>query len=242
MNGAGKIKELFRFDGYNLIDLSYTFEVGMPAWPTHPHYSREVVEEYENDSFFNKITFCEHNGTHMDAPLHFIPGAVGIDALDYTKFFGRALIVDAFTDYGVEHYLNKEHLLDWEEKHCPIREDDMVFVRFGMDRKYALEPNDRPFIENWGGVSKDAAAYLAEKKISIIGTDTLCIDAFDNKDNDAHHIFLEHGIYILENLMHLGELPYAVGVAALPLKFKGGSGSPTRVIAFVPKEDGAAER
>ena len=94
MNGAGKIKELFRFDGYNLIDLSYTFEVGMPAWPTHPHYSREVVEEYENDSFFNKITFCEHNGTHMDAPLHFIPGAVGIDALDYTKFFGRALIVD----------------------------------------------------------------------------------------------------------------------------------------------------
>ena len=228
------LKQHFSFPGYRLMDLSYTFEEGMPAWPTHPKYSREMVEQYENGAYFNKITFCEHNGTHIDAPLHYIPSGTPLDQLDCSSFFGRALIVDAYTDYGVDHYLTKEHLQDWEARHCEIQPGDMVFVRFGMDLKYGLAPNDKAFVERWGGVRKDAADYLVEKGISIIGTDTLCIDAYDNAASEAHHAFLGHGVLVVENLMHLGELPPAVGIAALLLKFKGGSGSPIRVIAFIP--------
>ncbi|MCI8398010.1 MAG: cyclase family protein [Oscillibacter sp.] len=237
MKTMDEIKAAFSFPGYELVDLSYTFEEGMPAWPTHPHYKREIIERYENGSYFNKISFCEHNGTHIDAPLHFIPGGTPLDGLDFTRFFGRALIVDAFTDYGVDHYLTAEHLRAWEEKHCAIQKGDMVFIRFGMDRKYALEPNDRAFVENWGGVDKGAAEYLVQKGVSIVGTDTLCIDAYNNADSDTHHAFLGSGIYVIENLMRLGELPPVVGIAALPLKFKDGSGSPIRVIAFVPRKD-----
>ena len=231
-----EIKQMFSFSDYELVDLSYTFEAGMPAWPTHPRYGQEVIERYENGAYFNKITFCEHNGTHVDAPVHYIPNGTALDELDDSKFFGRALIVDAFSDYGVDHYLKEEHLRDWEAKHCEIQKGDMVFVRFGMDRKYDLAPNDKAFIEKWGGVDKGAAQYLVDKGISIIGTDTLCIDAYDNAASEAHHAFLGNGILVIENLMHLGDLPPAVGIAALPLKFKGGSGSPIRVIAFVPKQ------
>lgn len=230
------IKQTFAFPDYTLVDLSYTFEKGMPSWPTHPGYECNMVEEYENGSYFNKISFCEHNGTHLDAPRHFVPGGTAIDKLDCATFFGRALIVNAQTDYNEEHYLTKEQLRDWESKHCEIEKGDMVFVRFGMDRKYDLAPNDKSFIQNWGGVNRGAAEYLVEKGISIIGTDTLCIDAYDNADSEAHHIFLGNNVLVIENLMKLDTLPPAVGIAALPLKFKDGSGSPLRVIAFVPKE------
>lgn len=231
------IKNAFAFPGYDLVDLTYTFEPGMPAWPTHPGYSCEMIEQYEHGSYFNKISFCEHNGTHIDAPLHFVPGATPLDELDCSVFFGRALIVDAFTDYNEDYNLTKEQLLDWEAKHCEIQKGDMVFVRFGMDCKYDLAPNNEAFIQKWGGVNKEAADYLVEKGITIIGTDTLCIDAYDNTEiSPAHQAFLGNGVLVIENLMKLGELPPAVGIAALPLKFKGGSGSPLRVIAFVPKK------
>lgn len=229
------LKRDFSFPGYRLVDLSYTFEVGMPSWPTHPHYFSNAVEWYENGSYFNQVSFCEHNGTHLDAPAHFVPGGAGVDALEPAVFFSRALIVDLFADYGEEHWLTKAHLQDWETGHGEIQRGDMVFVRFGMDRKYALQPNQKPFLEKWGGVSKEAAEYLVEKGVGIVGTDTLCIDAYDNPDNDAHNVFLKNGVLVIENLARLHELPPAVGVAALPLKFKGGSGSPVRVIAFVPE-------
>ncbi len=229
------LKQQFEFPEYQLVDLSYTYEDGMPVWPTHPHYHREVVEKYEVDAYFNKISFCEHNGTHLDAPIHFIQGGEPLDKIDCRSFFGRALIINAYRDYQEDHYLTLEQIKDWESKHCSIQQGDMVFVRFGMDNKYALEPHGKAFIEKWGGVSNEAAQYLTDKCIRIIGTDALCINAYDNPD-DVHYIFLGKGVLIVENLRHLGNLPAVVGVAALPLKFKDGSGSPIRVIAFVPKE------
>ena len=224
---------------FEFVDLTYAYEEGMPVWPTHPHYFQNRWEHYENGFYFNQITLGEHNGTHIDAPGHFIqegPAHYFIEQMDIRRFFGRACIVDACRDFGEQYRLTVQQLREWEAAHEPIQAQDMVFIRFGMDRKYALAPDHQDFIQRWGGVSPEAAQYLADKGISVVGTDALSIDIYGNPNSAAHQIFLGNEIYVIENLVNLDQLPSVVSVVALPLKLKGGSGAPVRVVALVEKK------
>ncbi len=230
---------LVNWGGFDLVDLTYTLEEGMPVWPTHPHYYSNPYEKYEGGWYHNLVIMGEHNGTHIDSPGHLIqegPNHYFVDKLDIGRLFGTACIIDAYGDYGEDYQLSLEQVKDWESKHGEIQKGEMVFVRFGMDLKYGIAPNNQAFIENWGGVGKEAAEYLTAKGISIIGSDALSIDPYD-RPLDAHGVFLSNDIYVIENLMNLSTLPARVSIAALPLKFKDGSGSPIRVIAFVPKAE-----
>lgn len=228
------------WNDFDLVDLTYTYEEGMPVWPTHPHYFANPCEQYEGGWYFNQIILGEHNGTHIDSPGHYVkegPAHYFVDQLDIRRFFGTARILDVYTDYGEDYELKVEQIKDWEAKHGEIQAGDMVFVRFGMDLKYGIAPNNQPFIQNWGGVGKPAAEYLVGKGVSIIGTDALSIDVYDNAASEAHGVILNNEVYVIENLVNLEKLPPVVSIAALPLKFKDGSGSPVRVIAFVPKAE-----
>ena len=231
---------LVNWNGFDLVDLTYTYEEGMPVWPTHPHYFANPCEQYETGWYFNQIILGEHNGTHIDSPGHHVkegPAHYFVDKLDINRFFGTARILDVYTDYGEDYELKVEQVKDWEAKHGEIQAGDMVFIRFGMDLKYGIAPNNQPFIQNWGGVGKAAAEYLVGKGVSIIGTDALSIDVYDNPTSEAHGVILNNEVYVIENLVNLDKLPPVVSIAALPLKFKDGSGSPIRVIAFVPKAE-----
>ena len=116
-----------------------------------------------------------------------------------------------------------------------IEAGDLVFIRYGQDDKYGICPNHRDFVANWGGLSKDGAEYLVSKNISVAGTDTLSIDALDNADFDAHKTLLGNDVYVIEVLVNLDKVPAVCFVEALPVKYKDGSGSPVRVLAYVPR-------
>ena len=106
-------------------------------------------------------------------------------------------------------------------------------IRFGWEDKYAILPEDKGFLRDWPGLSEEAARYLAEKGVAVVGCDTLALDAFGVKRYISHEILLGQGIPIMENLRNLGELPPFCAVVGLQNKFKGGSGSPIRLVAFV---------
>jgi kynurenine formamidase len=69
-----------------------------------------------------------------------------------------------------------------------------------------------------------------------VGCDTLAIDACGSATNEAHYALLGAGIAVIENITNLDRLPAFSYVMGLPNKFKGGSGSPLRLIAFVEPE------
>jgi len=70
-----------------------------------------------------------------------------------------------------------------------------------------------------------------------IGIDTSSIDCGPSKDFEVHHLTMSAGLYHLENVANLEELPPSgATVIALPLKLQGGSGSPARVLALVPND------
>jgi kynurenine formamidase len=224
------------FDGYEWIDLSHTLEEDIPAYPTHARFGRTLYESYEygDDALHYGLTTSEHTGTHMDAPLHFIPEGPAVDEIPLDRLAGRAATIEA-TDLGADGLLSVGRIEAWEENNGPIEAKDRVLIRYGWDRRWTTGPEGRRFLEDWPGLSGEAAEYLVGKGVSLVGCDTLAVDATISTENPAHYALLGSEVYIIENLKNLDLLPPFCRFLALPLKIRGGSGSPVRAIALVPR-------
>jgi kynurenine formamidase len=218
-------------DSAEIIDLSYTLEPGMPAWPTQARYGSVVYESYDlgDAALHSMITLSEHTGTHIDAPKHYIPRACPIDELPLKSVMGRGVHIDAL-GLKARGLFDAKAVKAFEQKNGEIKKGDIVMFRFGWDDKYRIQPQSSEYLKDWPGISKDCAEYLAEKEIKAAGCDCLSIDAFGSAD-EAHHVLLGKGIPIIENIKNLKALPVFSYVIGLPNKFKGGSGSPLRLIA-----------
>jgi kynurenine formamidase len=218
-------------DGAEIIDLTYTLEPGMPAWPTQARYGSVVYESYNsgNTALHSMITMSEHTGTHIDAPKHFIPHACPIDKLPIKTVMGRGVHIDA-PDIPPKGLFNAKAVKAFEQQNGKIKKGDIVMFRFGWDDKYRISPNSAEYLKDWPGISKDCAEYLAAKEIKAAGCDCLAIDAYGSA-NEAHYALLGRGIPIIENICNLSKLPVFSYIIGLPNKFKGGSGSPIRLIA-----------
>jgi len=225
------------FDGYEWVDLSHTLEEDIPAYPTHARFGKALYESYEYGDVAHHygLTMSEHTGTHMDAPLHFISGGpahYGTDEIPLDCLAGRAATIEA-TDLGAGGLLGVGRIEAWEEEHGPIEAGDRVLIRYGWDRRWTTGPERRHFLEDWPGLSGEAAEYLVGKGVSLVGCDTLAVDAAVSTENPAHYALLGSEVYIVENLKNLDRLPPFCLFHAFPLKIKGGSGSPVRAVALI---------
>jgi kynurenine formamidase len=223
-----------------LIDLSQTLEEHMPHCPTHSKYFHNLWGSYwhGNRSLSYQITMNEHNGTHVDAPAHFVSDAkphahVTIDDVPLTRLIGRGVRIDCRAMKEGD-YVSKGFLTDWEMKNGALTAGDIVAFNFGWSAHWGLRPNGQRYLNDWPGVGMDAAELLIEKSVAAIGVDTLSPDppaALSGKP--IHPVVLEKQILIIENLTNLEQLPDFFLFLALPLKIRGGSGSPIRAVAIV---------
>lgn len=223
-----------------LIDLSQPLEEHMPHFPTHSKYFHNLWGSYRHGgrSLNYQITMNEHNGTHVDAPAHFISDAkphahVTIENVPLARLMGRGVRLDC---QGMKEgdYVSKDFVTAWEAKHGTLAAGDIVTFNFGWSAHWALRPNDQRYTTDWPGVGMDAAEFLIEKSVAAIGVDTLSPDppaALAAKP--IHHVVLEKQVLIIENLTNLDLLPDFFLFLALPLKIRGGSGSPIRAVAAV---------
>ena len=219
------------------VDLTHTLEEGIPVWPTHARYGHTLYESYElgDTACQYRLTLGEHTGTHIDAPLHFIregDAHYDIASVPLDRLAGRAATIDV-TDLKPRETVPVERIERWEREHGEITADDRVLFRFGWDEYWDAGADGRRFLDDWPGLSGEAAAYLTEKEVAIVGCDTLAIDATGADDSPAHYTLLGNETYIVENLANLRELPPFSTLLTLPLKVKDGSGSPIRAVAIV---------
>jgi len=222
-----------------VIDLSQTLEEHMPHFPTHCKFFHNLWGSYWHGgrSLHYQITMHEHNGTHVDAPAHFINDAkphahVTIENVPLTRLIGRGVRLDC---RGMKEgdYVSRGFITDWEVKHGTLAAGDIVTFNFGWSAHWALRPEGERYLSDWPGVAMDAAEYLIAKSVAAIGVDTLSPDppaALAGKP--IHPVVLEKRVLIIENLTNLDQLPDFFLFLALPLKIRGGSGSPLRAVAF----------
>jgi kynurenine formamidase len=222
------------------IDLSETLEEHMPHFPTHSMFFHNLWGSYwhGNRSLSYQLVMHEHNGTHVDAPAHFISDAkpeahVTIDRVPLTQLMGRGVRLDC-RGLKAGQYATESQIRVWEDGHGPLEAGDIVLFDFGWAAHWALRPHHQHYLENWPGVSMDAAEYLLSKSAAAIGVDTLSPDPPEAlATRPIHPVVLEKQMLIIENLCHLDQLPDFFLFLAFPLKIREGSGSPIRAVALV---------
>lgn len=223
----------------DVVELSHTLEEHIPIWPTHSRYLHTLWHSYwhGDDAIDYQLLINEHNGTHVDAPAHFIREGNAhkwINEMPIKSFFGSCITMD-MSFLGKRGILTKEQIILWEEQNEEIQENDIVFINFGWARYWKNRPEDKEYVNDWPGVGRSAAEYLRDKKVKMVGVDTLAVDAFKAEGDPAHYALLGNEILVIENLNNLDKLTKRCYFMALPLPIKEGSASPIRAIALIEK-------
>lgn len=243
------------FDGIQsgqieVIDLTHPLDDQAPYWPEgsgpspfHAH----VVATFEKGGYFARdLEMPEHFGTHMDAPAHFDPKGKTLDQIQVTQFLRAAYVIDVREGVrsNVDYRVTAQDLENWERRNGTIPSGCVVFFLTGWGKRW---PSQKEFMNqdaqgrlHFPGLSLEAAQYLLDRSHpAAIGIDTASIDYGPSQNFEVHRLTMPAGLYHLENVAKLDRLPArGAYVVALPMNLKGGSGSPTRVLALVPKESG----
>ena len=233
-----------------IIDLTYSFDETTIYWPTADGFVlTEGTKGWQEAGYYyeaNAFQAAEHGGTHLDAPIHFSEGQWSTDEIPLERLMGPAVVVDvskiALADR--DYLVTVQDFMDWEAQHGPLPEKVIVLLKTGYgqfwpDRTLYMG-TDRRGPEgiaelHFPGLDPAAAHWLvAERSISAIGIDTPSIDYGQSTSFEAHQTLFAGNIPVFENVANLDSLS-AEGfvVIALPMKIKGGSGGPLRMVALV---------
>jgi kynurenine formamidase len=208
-------------------DLTHTFSPRLPVYPLFTPVRIRQRFDYQKDGFFaNEVTFDEHTGTHMDAPLHFIAGGLSADRLPADRLIAPLAVVSiaARAAKDPDTLVTVDDLLAWEKRHGRVPPGAVVAMHSGWDMK---DTSHTP------GFSEEAARFLVDRRDIVgVGVDTLSLDAAVAKKFVAHLAFLGAGKYGVELLANLGAVPAAGATMILGApKHEGASGGPVRALA-----------
>ena len=133
--------------------------------------------------------------------------------------------------------VTSKDIREWEKANAFVEKGDIVLIDFQWETYWKVGPEGFDFLDRWPGLSADAAEYLTQKRVKLVGTDCVSLDPGDGGGGKlaAHYTLLPEGVLILENVSNLARLPELSVFMALPLKIHGGSGSPVRAVAFAPR-------
>jgi arylformamidase len=206
--------------GVNWIDISVPVRNGMVHWPGDPqfHIERATDQEKGDPATVSKMTLGVHTGTHMDAPLHFIPHARSIDQIPLDATVGPARVIAISNPKSIQRADLIPHSIAPGER--------ILFRTLNSDRAWKTDQ----FQEDFVFISQDAARYLAERAIRAVGVDYLSVGGFRQDGPETHHALLAAGIWIIEGLNLSAVQPGNYELVCLPLKLIGSEGAPARAI------------
>jgi kynurenine formamidase len=225
-----------------VVDLSYAINDKLVPWPGDDKvFEAKVNATVEKNGYFTRsFWMLEHYGTHLDAPAHFPPGKATVDQIESKKLFGPAVVLDVRAEAAkdADYLLSSAKIETWEKEHGKIPEGAVVLLRTGWASRWPdvkkYRNQDAQGKMHFPGYSVEAARLLIERNVSGLGCDTLSIDYGASEDFAVHHLVLGAGLYQLENLANLSEVPEAGAfLVVAPIKLEGGSGGPARVFALV---------
>jgi kynurenine formamidase len=226
----------------DVVDLTHTFSPRLPVFPAFKPVQIRAKFSREQDGFFaNEITFDEHTGTHMDAPVHFVANTPTADRLPAERFVAPLAVVsiEARAAKDADAMVTVDDLLAWEKAHGRLPRGAFVAMRSGWDARIGNAARflnkDAKGTMHAPGFSEEAARFLVtERDIVGAGVDTLSLDKAEAQKFVAHLALLGGGKYGVELIANLGGVPPAGAtiIVGAP-KHEGASGGPARVYALL---------
>jgi len=238
------------FPSGTVVDLSYSFDSETVYWPTAEtfHLEKDFEGITEKGYYYSayKYAAAEHGGTHIDAPVHFAKGRNTLDEIPLQQLLGPAIVVDVTRQCATnrDYQVTSENFQNWEKQNGRIPAGTIVLLRTGFgkyypDRKSYLGTDERGAAAvaklHFPGLHPEAARWLTQNRaIKAIGLDTASIDYGQSTLFESHRTLFDKNIPAFENVANLDKLPSkGFSVIALPMKIKGGSGGPLRIVAIL---------
>ena len=179
------------------------------VYPGDPAPERRRLSSLEDGSLYNLTAFsmCAHNGTHIDAPFHFLKGGKTVDAISLEAFVGPAFVAE---HHGIVTGNDAAEIMEKAKKRSP-------------------EAAERILIKGDAVVSAEAAAVFAFSGILLLGNESQTVGPED-APMAVHQILLGADVVLLEGI-RLAAVPEGVYfLNAAPLNLSGADGSPCRAI------------
>ena len=235
-----------------IIDLTHEFSRETVYWVTAREFEMDTVFMGMTDQgyFYSAFNFttAEHGGTHMDAPIHFAENGQSVEQIPLKHLMGQAIRIDVSqkAKNNPDYLISVEDLQEWESRQGSRIPDAAIVLFYTGHSAYYPDKvrylgTDKRGEEalkelHFPGLSPSAASWLVENRyIHAVGIDTPSIDFGQSERFESHVILLGKNIPAFENLTQLDQLPdTGFSVVALPMKIKGGSGAPLRIVAILP--------
>jgi arylformamidase len=207
------------------IDISVAFPVDkpMPYFPTDPQGPSvtRILDRTKGDPVtMSQININSHNGTHIDAPFHFMAEGTTIDMMPLDTAIGLARVIEIKDRVSIR--LEEVEPYD-------VKEGERILFKT-RNSTYAYNSTD--FITDYVYCTNEVAYYLKDKKIRLVGVDYVTIGSQKDEENIkiVHETLLGNGIYIIEMLNLDGVTPGLYEMICLPLRMEKGDAGPCRAI------------
>jgi arylformamidase len=202
------------------IDISVPIRTGMPHWPDNPPIVVERIMDIDHGGGANvsKLSLGVHTGTHVDAPVHFTPGAIGIDQVPLDALVGVARVIEIHGDVVSVPELEKAQIERGERILLKTRNSPAAWAR-------------ADFVENAVALTAESATWLAERGVMTLGIDYLSVGSYAADNGEpVHRALIDAGIIIIEGLDLTRVPPGPCDLVCLPLKITHADGAPARAI------------
>lgn len=202
------------------IDISVPIRSGMVHWPDDPEVEidrvTEIADGYETN--LSLISMSAHTGTHIDAPLHVIPGGLAVEQMPLPAMVGRTRVIEIANQQTIEpRELHDKDILPGER---------VLFKTINSQRGWK---NSR-FFEEFVALSPAAAEYMVQRKTITVGIDYLSIGPYGPEGEETHQILLNAGIWVIEGLDLSAIEAGLYDMVCLPLRLVDTEGAPARAI------------
>lgn len=200
-------------------DITLPLSDTLITWPSDPAVSirKTSLISKGNSCNVSELKFGSHCGTHIDAPYHFEETGVTVDKIPLDFLIGKATVFDI---------QNKEKIDLEDLRSIKVTGCQRVIFKT-INSTYWKFPE---FKKDFVYITNEAAKYLADSDVKLVGIDYLSVEKFGNRYADTHHTLLRKGIVIIEGLDLSNVKAGDYELIALPLKIKDGDGSPARAI------------
>jgi arylformamidase len=198
-----------------LIDVTQPISERLPVWPGDPPVHIAAVSD--GLPMVSGLSMSCHAGTHVDAPAHFLAGGAGVDALPLDVLIGPARVVQ-FAGRGL---LTANWLAGAAIPAGTVR---LLIRSDNSDRVVGA------FDSDFVALAPDAAPWLLDHGIRLVGIDGPSIEAYVAPGDPVHRALLAAGVIIVENLALAGIAPGGYELTCLPLPIAGCDGAPARVV------------
>lgn len=203
-----------------IYDVSVPIKTGGLVYPGNPEISIELQQAVARGAGANVsfIRFGSHTGTHADASRHFFDDGQPVDQIPLERLIGPAILI-AFPDdvrsVTAEHLKSKN--LDGHKR---------VLIR---TRNSALL-SQKEFVPDYTFIAPDAAQYLVDIGVELVGVDYLSIEQFHSGHHRTHKTLLGRSVVIVEGLNLSAPAEGEYQFICLPLRIEGCDGAPARAI------------